>query len=166
MTNPGRLSPGDPSSYSRPEIAKVTHIHLQLEINFDQQILEGLAILDVEKVDPKAQEVVLDARGLNIKSISDNATGQNLKYTVHEEGYIGSKLDIELPVSEDKIVKIRIEYATSPSCTALQWLSPSQTAGKKHPYVFSKCQAVHARSMVPCQDTPSVKAPYTAEVNF
>ena len=42
MTPPGRLSPGDPNSYSRPEIAKVTHIHLQLEINFDQQILEGM----------------------------------------------------------------------------------------------------------------------------
>ena len=41
MTPPGRLSPGDPNSYSRPEIAKVTHIHLKLEINFDQQILEG-----------------------------------------------------------------------------------------------------------------------------
>ena len=72
----GRLSPGDPNSYSRPDIAKVTHIHLKLDINFDQQILDGLAILDVEKIDPKAQEVVLDARGLNIKAISDDSTGK------------------------------------------------------------------------------------------
>lgn len=78
MTKTGRLSPGDPNSYSRPDIAKVTHIHLKLDINFDQQILDGLAILDVEKIDPKAQEVVLDARGLNIKAISDDSTGKDI----------------------------------------------------------------------------------------
>ena len=82
MTKTGRLSPGDPNSYSRPDIAKVKHIHLNLDINFDQQILDGLAILDVEKIDPKAQEVVLDARGLNIKAISDDSTGKDIHKVV------------------------------------------------------------------------------------
>jgi len=78
MSKPGRLSPGDPNSYSRPDIARVTHIHLKLDINFDEQILDGVAILDVEKIDPKAQEVVLDARGLNIKAILDDSTGKKI----------------------------------------------------------------------------------------
>ena len=61
-------------------------------------------------------------------------------------------------------VKIKINYETTQNCTALQWLSPSQTAEKTHPYMFSQCQAIHCRSMLPCQDTPSVKMPYSAEV--
>jgi leukotriene-A4 hydrolase len=64
----------------------------------------------------------------------------------------------------DEII-VRVEYETSPSdALAIQWLNASQTAGKKHPYLFTQCQAIHARTMVPCQDTPSVKTPYLATV--
>jgi aminopeptidase N len=48
---------------------------------------------------------------------------------------------------------------------ALQWLDPEQTEGKVAPYLFSQCQQIHARTMVPCQDTPIVRIAYIAEVN-
>jgi len=59
---------------------------------------------------------------------------------------------------------ICIEYETSPEAGGLQWLSAEQTAGKRQPYMFSQFQPTYARSMVPCQDTPSVKIPYRAKV--
>ena len=59
---------------------------------------------------------------------------------------------------------LRINYETSPNSTALQWLDAMQTIGKKHPYLFSQCQAIHARSLFPCQDTPAVKFTYNASV--
>ena len=48
-------------------------------------------------------------------------------------------------------IQIAISFSTMPKSTALQFLDPSQTAGGKHPYLFTQCQAIHARSFIPCQ---------------
>lgn len=37
-------------------------------------------------------------------------------------------------------VVIEISFETSPKSSALQWLTPEQTSGKQHPYLFSQCQ--------------------------
>jgi aminopeptidase N len=59
-----------------------------------------------------------------------------------------------------------IRYATSPDASALQWLEPAQTSGGVQPYLFSQCQAIHARSLIPLQDTPRLRQRYTAELTF
>jgi leukotriene-A4 hydrolase len=77
----------------------------------------------------------------------------------------GQPLTVTLPqeLNSNKF-KITIEYETDTECSALQWLPKKQTSGKQFPYVYSQCQAILARSLFPCQDTPSVKATYSAEV--
>lgn len=61
-------------------------------------------------------------------------------------------------------ISVKITYSTTSQCTAVGWLTPQQTKSGKHPYLYSQCQAIHARSMLPCQDTPAVKATYGAKV--
>ncbi|XP_041984429.1 leukotriene A-4 hydrolase isoform X2 [Aricia agestis] len=162
----GPLSPLDPSSFSRPELAVIKHIDLSLKVDFEKKVLKGIANLKVEVLD-NIEELVLDSSDISIESV-ESEDGTPLKYTLGEvvPNY-GSKLSITLPepgVSGQKL-NIKIKYTTSPSATALQWLEPNQTSGKKHPYLFSQCQPIHARSIVPCQDTPAVKFTYTAEVS-
>lgn len=77
---------------------------------------------------------------------------------------IGSKLTIELPTKTSGAIKVSIKYETSPKASGLQWLTPENTLGKQHPYLFSQFQAIHARSVVPCQDSPGVKFTFNAEV--
>ena len=76
----------------------------------------------------------------------------------------GQRLAVTLGSDVGDEATVRVHYATSPASSAIQWLSPSQTAGKKHPYLFTQCQAIHARSMLPCQDSPAAKAAYSAEI--
>lgn len=78
---------------------------------------------------------------------------------------IGAKLTVELPAETTGELVLAIDYVTAQRAAALQWLTPEQTLGKKHPYLFSQCQAIYARSLLPCQDTPAVKFTYTATVH-
>lgn len=79
---------------------------------------------------------------------------------------LGTKLVIGFgkQLSEGETCDVVISFSTMPKSTALQFLDPSQTAGGKHPYLFTQCQAIHARSFIPCQDTPAAKITYSAAV--
>ena len=102
---------------------------------------------------------------------ADNETGQlkgSAKPLVFRIGtgsadslLYGKPLEIEVPRS---VSKIWIHYRTRPSAGALQWLSPSQTYDKTHPFLFSQSQAILARTWIPLQDKPSVRFTYNAEV--
>ncbi|CAB3234846.1 unnamed protein product [Arctia plantaginis] len=161
----GALSPLDPSSFSRPELAIIRHISLALNVDFEKRVLNGEATLTFDVL-KDIDDLILDASNLKIHSIESEG-GSQLQYKLGENvPNFGSKLTILLPkqATIDERLKIKIKYTTDPSASALQWLDAAQTSGKKHPYMFSQCQPIHARSILPCQDTPAVKFTYDAEV--
>jgi aminopeptidase N len=107
---------------------------------------------------------VLDTRDLQIDSVSTAPAGSDdfrrVRFVLdRRDDELGSALRIVMPRNA---VRVRIAYATSPQASGLQWLQPSQTAGKQSPFLFSQAQALHARSMAPLQDTPWIRATYTA----
>ncbi|KAI5693220.1 hypothetical protein M8J75_011301 [Diaphorina citri] len=163
----GPFSPGDPNSFSRPELAVIEHIDLFLDVNFESKTLSGEAHYVIGRKDPNVTNVIMDVYNLTILDIQEKNTKSTLSYNIgtHVDNF-GSKLDITLPPKDKdhNRVELIIKYKTSPTSSALQWLEPEQTAGKTKPYMFSQCQPIHCRSMIPVQDTPSVKQTYTATI--
>ncbi|KAI0232089.1 Leukotriene A-4 hydrolase [Lamellibrachia satsuma] len=159
------LSPSDPSSFSRPDLCLVKALHIDLRVDFEKHILLGKVTLKVERKLTHVDSLILDTRELKIHKVTNTTTGEKLTYTLDDPLLsFGSKLEINLGKTNETNLTVCVEYETSSSSTALQWLEPEQTAGKRQPYLFSQCQAIHARSMLPCQDSPGVKMPYTATV--
>jgi leukotriene-A4 hydrolase len=157
----------DYHSYSNPEQVRVRHVDLEWDVLFDQKILKGNAVLSIERVgSSKNVPLILDTRNLNITKAETSANATNYsetKFTVGKaDPILGAPLTIELP---DNATRVRITYSTSPGASGLQWLEPSQTADKKHPFMFTQSQAIHARSWIPLQDTPQVRLTYTARVH-
>lgn len=156
----------DPHSYSNSHQVRVSHLDLDWDVLFDEKILRGSVVLTLErKPTDGTAPLVLDTRGLKIEKAETSADGGAFSPARFELGapdkILGSALTIALAPGA---TRARVTYSTSPDATALQWLSPSQTAGKKHPFLFTQSQAIHARSWIPLQDTPAVRVTYTARV--
>uniref|UniRef100_A0A669B2P9 Leukotriene A-4 hydrolase n=1 Tax=Oreochromis niloticus TaxID=8128 RepID=A0A669B2P9_ORENI len=142
------------------------HLNLHLHLDFDRHVIRGRVALTVEVLEDRFSTLTLDSSDLSVVSVTAN--GQPARFSLGpKHSFKGTPLEITLPfdLSRGQHVIVEVTYETSPSATALQWLTPEQTAGKKHPYLFSQCQAHHCRSMIPCQDTPSIKHTYYAQVS-
>ena len=151
----------DTSTYAEPQVARVTHVALDLDLDFDAKRVGGVAVIDV-LAKPGAKEIVLDSNGLEIARITDGA-GRELAFEVGEiiaEGGKGAPLTIQLGGAD----KLRIEYRPPADASALQWLSPEQTAGKVHPFLFSQGQAILNRTWIPTQDSPGIRQTWEARI--
>jgi leukotriene-A4 hydrolase len=149
----------DPHSYSEPWKVAVTHVGLDLAVDFERQVLSGRADLTLDRLADDADTLVLDSRGLVVRRVTLDG-GEETTFTLGAaHPTLGAPLSIAL--RPDTRVA-RVEYETSPDAAALQWLTPEQTAGGQHPFLFSQCQAILCRTIIPLQDTPSVRITYDA----
>ena len=155
----------DENSYAEPGKVVIKDLALDLAVDFDNKQLSGTALYTLEWKDKAAKQLVLDTRDIAVEKVEGQdkvGTWMPLQYALAPADKIfGSKLTIETP---DQNAHVRVAYKTSPQASGLQWLEPSMTEGKQLPFMFSQSQAIHARSWVPLQDTPSVRFTYSAHV--
>lgn len=149
----------DVLSYAVPQVARVTHVDLDLTADFTTHVMRGKATLDI-LAKPDAREIVLDDNKLVIAGITD-AAGKPLKWSVgaHDE-YKGAPLTVEIGNAR----RIVVTYQSDPGASALGWLPPALTAGKVKPYLYSQGESINNRSWIPTQDSPGIRQSWSARI--
>jgi aminopeptidase N len=148
----------DPHCYADLSQGRISHIDFRIQADFEAHILRIEA--EYQLAEPVSGSFYLDTSKIDLTSAY--ADGGKLEWEFDEQDdLLGERLQLK---GLEGASSFTLTFATSPSARALQWLPAVQTAGGEHPFLFSQCQAIHARSVFPCQDTPSVRFTFTAEV--
>ena len=150
----------DHHSYANVKDVFTTHLHLDIKVDFAKQIIAGSVLHNVEN-QSNAKQMVFDVKDLKIQKVVLNEKDETTFNIGASDELLGAPLNVDI---NDDTKKVRIYYETTPSAAALQWLNPQQTAGKKHPYLFTQGQAILTRTWIPCQDTPGIRITYSADV--
>ncbi|WP_246263222.1 M1 family metallopeptidase [Parasphingopyxis algicola] len=150
----------DRHSYAQPLEARVIHVSLDLNADFDEQRMVGTATLDLD-VAEDGEEVVLDSKGLEIREVV-NGSGEALRWEMGADS--GDVHGAPLTIALDGAEQVTITYASAPGASALQWLSPEQTAGGEDPFLFSQGQAILNRTWIPTQDSPGIRQSWDARI--
>lgn len=152
----------DVHSFAHPDEVVVSHMELNLHVNFTKKQITGKVSLHIQNK-TGARYLYLDTRDLKIHAVTLNeGEEQETSFSLGPVvKYLGQPLMIEIrPFTR----VVNVYYETVPEASALQWLEPEQTADRKGPFLFNQSQAILARTWLPCQDSPGIRASYRAKV--
>ena len=149
----------DTNTFSNYEIIQQTKLEANFDIDFDQKVIHGQVKLYLTAI-KDGEVIVLDTRALSIKSVIDSDTGEELEFVIdklYDLDANGVPLKIYKEYSKGDNIAILIYYDTTDGGSAVQFLDKEQTTGKQYPFMFTQCESILTRELLPIQDTPAVK---------
>ena len=148
----------DPHSFAQPDKAVITHLDLDINVDFDREIMKGKATYKIEN--NISSEIILDSKFLEIEKVQ--ADGENTEFSLGEfDEILGRPLKISI---EKETKNITIFYRTMSQTEALQWLNPLQTTDKIYPFLYTQGWPILTRTWIPIQDSPQIRITYNATV--
>lgn len=100
----------------------------------------------------------MDCNKLIIEEVINKTSGNKLAWFLYKDHIaceaLGTPLVIELDkdlFESDEEFTLKIFYSTTKASNAVQWLNRDQTHLKEYPFMFTQCEAILARTLLPCQ---------------
>lgn len=159
----GTPKASDVHSYANVDAIHTEHLHLDLDVNFENHTVYGVARHQMGKHDTKT--AIFDVKGLEIRKVTIGSNDKEETAASYTVGESDELLGAPLSVSIKKDTRyINIYYKTTQETEAIDWLPAQLTEGKKHPFMYTQGQAILTRSWIPLQDTPMNRITYSADV--
>ena len=147
---------GTERQYERSRPYRIDHLFVDLDLDFETKSVRGRAVLDFQRVAPKASSLEVDAIGFELDSVrvDDGAGLKPVTFT-----YDGEVITLEgLPARG----QLRIDYKATPK-RGLYFLAPDEHVKHRPLQAWTQCQDEDARHFIPCVDKPHVKM--TSEIS-
>lgn len=151
----------DAHSFANTDEIRTKHLHLDLDVNFDNRTIYGVARHEMENFG--TDTAVFDIKALNILKVTlGEKDEKETDYVIGEEDpLLGQPLRVKIT---PKTRFVNIYYQTTENTEAIDWLSPELTEGKNLPFMYTQGQAILTRTWIPVQGTPSNRITYSADV--
>ncbi len=144
--------PGVEDHYAPDRSVEITGYHLQLWIDPVARTLRGEARIEVRWLPGQSGELVLDAEGLQIGSVTSLAGGPLTFWT--GEG------KLRVPHTDGIVVRWTAEPRRG-----LYFVGPTEAEPLRSPQAWTQCQDQDAHHIFPCLDHPSVKHPWRVRIH-
>jgi aminopeptidase N len=140
--------PSSPRQFERARPFRVRHLGLDLALDVSKKSVSGVATLRFERVDPEADELVLDAVGFELGAVSlDGAPA--------DHAYDGAAIRVRIPRGRAG-GEVAVAYEATPR-KGLYFLEPDEFYPDRPRQVWTQCQEEDGRHWFPAHDKPHVK---------
>ncbi len=158
------VSVTDDHSYSNLKKIRTKHLVLDLDVNFKNKTIYGVARHQMEN--SGSTTAVFDIKGLVIQKVTVGKKGHEKETDfvigkMDKDSVLGQPLIANIPEATEYI---NIYYQTTPQSDALAWVDSAYTSSKKHPFLYTQGEAILTRTWIPLQDSPSNRFTYEANV--
>jgi len=143
---------GTDRKYERSRPFAISHLALDLVLDFDDKSVSGSATLDFSRVAADASELKLDAIGFELESVRVSA-GKGFVDAPFD--YDGDTLSVR-GLERVDAGKVEIRYRAKPR-RGMYFLEPDSKVKHRPKQVWTQCQDEDARHFIPCHDKPHVK---------
>ncbi len=154
----GAVSGEDKPHYGRDRAFDVTHIKLDVGLDFVSETISGVATHTLRPIGKPATEVAFDAVNLDIRSVTDGG-GSPYDFEVTND-----KLRVYFanPAAANSTVTIAIDYASTRPNRGLHFRTPRLGYSDAETQAWTQGEPEDARHWFPCIDYPNERS--TAEV--